>query len=65
MNPLKSCQLSSDTSLEWEQVVDWIEMARTASKRAQKGQKMSQNGKFSKILICLWCGYSKLVPGDV
>ena len=37
----------------------------SASKMAQKGQKMAQNGQFSKILICVWCGYSKLVPGDV
>ena len=39
MNPLKSCQLSSDTSLEYQQWVDWLQMARTASKMAQKGQK--------------------------
>ena len=65
MNPLKSCQLSSDTSLEYQQWVVWLKMARTASKMAQKGQEMAQNGQFSKTLACMWCGYCKLVPGDV
>ena len=39
MNPLKSCQASSDTSLEYQQGVVWLKMARTGSKMAQKGQK--------------------------
>ena len=65
MNPIKSCQASSDTSLEYQQGVDWPQMARTASKKAPKGQKMGQNCRCSKILACMWCGYSKLVPGDV
>ena len=39
MNPLKSCQASSDTSLEYQQWVVWLKMARTGSKMAQKGQK--------------------------
>ena len=34
-----------------QQGVDWLEMDLTASKMAQKGQKMAQNGQFSKILI--------------
>ena len=38
MNPLKSCQASSDTSLEYQQGVVWLQMARTGSKMAQKGQ---------------------------
>ena len=38
MNPLKSCQASSDTSLEYQPVVVWLQMARTGSKMAQKGQ---------------------------
>ena len=38
MNPLKSCQASSDTSVEYPQGVDWLQMAHTASKMAQKGQ---------------------------
>ena len=52
MNPIISCQASSDTSLEYQQGVDWLQMARTASKMAQKGQKISQNGRFSKIHVC-------------
>ena len=50
MNPIKFCQASSDTNLEYQQGVDWLQMACTASKMAQKGQKMAQNGQFSKIL---------------
>ena len=38
MNPLKSCQASSDTSLEYQQGVVWLQMASTGSKMAQKGQ---------------------------
>ena len=38
MNLLKSCQASSDTSLEYQQGVVWLQMARTGSKMAQKGQ---------------------------
>ena len=38
MNPLKSCQASSDTSLEYYQGVVWLQMARTGSKMAQKGK---------------------------
>ena len=26
-------------------------------KNGPKGQKMAQNGQFSKILECMWCGY--------
>ena len=65
MNPIKFCQASSDTNLEYQQGVDWLQMARTASKMAQKGQEMAQNGQFPKILACMWCGYSKLVSGVV
>ena len=39
MNPIKSCQASSDTSLEYQQGVDWPQMAHIASKMAQKGKK--------------------------
>ena len=39
MNPIKSCQASSDTSIEYQQGVVWLQMARTGSKMAQKGQK--------------------------
>ena len=63
--PLEYCQASSDTNLEYQQGVDWLQMARTASKMAQKGQEMAQNGQFPKILACMWCGYSKLVSGVV
>ena len=38
MNPIKFCQASSDTNLEYQQGVDWLQMARTASKMAQNGQ---------------------------
>ena len=65
MNPLKSCQASSDTSLEYQQGVVWLKMARTGSKMAQKGQKWLKMVHFFKILACMWCGYSKPVPGDV
>ena len=46
MNPIKSCQASSDTSLQYQQGVDWLQMACTALKMAQKGQEMAQNGQF-------------------
>ena len=40
MNPLKSCQASClEFSLEYQQWVVWLKMARTGSKMAQKGQK--------------------------
>ena len=48
MNPLKSCQASSDTSLEYQQWVVWLKMARTASKMAQNGQKWLKMVNFQK-----------------
>ena len=33
-NPIKFCQASSDTNLEYQQGVDWLQMTRTASKMA-------------------------------
>ena len=40
MNPIKSCQASSDTSLEYQQGVVWLQMARTGSKMAQNWLKL-------------------------
>ena len=34
-------------------------------KNGPKRPKMAENGQFLKILACMWCGYSKPVPGDV
>ena len=48
MNPLKSCQTSSDTSLEYKQGVVWFQTARTGSKMAQKGQKWLKIINFQK-----------------
>ena len=50
MNPLKSCQASSDTSLEYQQVVVWLQMARIGSNMEQKGQKWLKIVKFQKYL---------------
>ena len=53
MNPIKSCQASSDTSLEYQQGVVWLQMARTGSKMAQKGQKWLKMVNFQKYLhVC-------------
>ena len=58
MNPLKSCQASSDTSLEYQQGVVWLHMALTGSKMAQTGkiwQKMVNFQKYSHV-----CGVGTL-----
>ena len=53
MNPIKSCQASSDTSLEYQQGVVWLKMACTGSKMAQKGQKWLEMVNFQKYLhVC-------------
>ena len=53
MNPIKSCQASSDTSLQYQQVVDWLQMAHIASKMAPKQQKKRQKMvNLKKILAC-------------
>ena len=39
LNPFAYRQASYDTSLEYQQGVVWLKMARTGSKMAQKGQK--------------------------
>ena len=49
MNPIKSCQASSNTSLEYQQGVNWLQMACTASKMAKKGQKMLKCKNFKII----------------
>ena len=46
MNHLKSCQASSDTSLEYQQGVVWLKMAHSSSKMAQKGQKWLKMANF-------------------
>ena len=48
MNPLKSSQTSSDTSLEYQRGVVWLQMARTGSKMAQKGKKWLKIINFKK-----------------
>ena len=58
MNPLKSCQASSDTSLEYQQGVVWFQMARTGSKMAQKGRKWLKTVNFQKYSHV--CGVSTL-----
>ena len=53
IDPIKSCQASSDTSLEYQQGVVWLQMARTGSKMAQKGQKWLKMVNFQKYLhVC-------------
>ena len=55
MNTINLSQETSDEIKLNKQGVDWLEMARTASKMAQKGKKngskrqkkMAQNGQFS------------------
>ena len=48
MNPLKFCQAYSDKSLEYQQEVVWLQMARTGSKMAPKGQKWLKMVNFQK-----------------
>ena len=48
MNPIKFCQASSDTNLEYQQGVDWLQMACTASKMAQKAKKWPKMVNFQK-----------------
>ena len=55
MNPLKSCQASSDTSLEYQLWVVWLQMTRTGSKMAQKWPKMVDFQKYSHV-----CGVGTL-----
>ena len=42
MNPLKSCQASSDTSLEYQQGVGWLQMTQKWSLKDQKGYKKTK-----------------------
>ena len=58
MNPKKSCQASSDTSLEYQQGVVWFQMACTGSKMAQKGQKWHKMVNFQKYSYV--CGVGTL-----
>ena len=44
MIPSKSCQVSSDTSLEYQQGVGWLQMTKNGLLRLKKGIKRPRNG---------------------